>query len=79
MAEESQVKIQEEEGNTSEREIKDRGLFDILGKKKEEEKPQEEAIATEFEKVKVSDEHGYEEGKKEEEGAEKHGLLENSS
>ncbi|KAI5353612.1 hypothetical protein L3X38_006506 [Prunus dulcis] len=35
-------------------EIKDRGLFDFLGKK-EAEKPQEEVIVTEFEKVKVSD------------------------
>lgn len=35
-------------------EVKDRGLFDFLGKK-EAEKPQEEVIVTEFEKVKVSD------------------------
>ncbi|PQP95867.1 phosphoprotein ECPP44 [Prunus yedoensis var. nudiflora] len=35
-------------------EIKDRGLFDFLGKK-EEKKPEEEVIVTEFEKVKVSD------------------------
>lgn len=65
-------------------ETQDRGLFDFLGKKKEEEKPihheQDEAIVTEFEKVKVSEsepayvnynkpaEHGYhpEEHKEEE-------------
>lgn len=35
-------------------ETQDRGLFDLMGKK-EEAKPQEEVIATEFEKVKVSE------------------------
>jgi hypothetical protein len=35
-------------------ETKDRGLFDFLGKK-EEEKHQEEAMVTEFEKVSVSE------------------------
>lgn len=36
-------------------EIKDRGMFDFLGKK-EEEKPQEEVIVAQFEKVQVSEE-----------------------
>ena len=35
-------------------EIKDRGLFDFLGKK-EDKKPQEEALVSEFEKVSVSE------------------------
>lgn len=76
MAEESQSKVHEQEA--TETEIKDRGLFDLLGKKKEEEKPQDVAITTEFEKVKVSDEHESPvEEKKEEEGSEKkHSLLE---
>ena len=55
-----------EEGSV---EAKDRGLFDFLGKK-DEEKPQEEKISTEFgEKVKVSEEeykHKVEEHKEEE-------------
>lgn len=50
-------------------ERQDRGIFDFLGKK-EEEKPQEEVIVTEFEKVHVSEP----EPKVEEE--KKHGLLE---
>ena len=56
-------------------ETKDRGLFDFLGKK-EEEKPQEEVIVTEFEKVQVSEvsEPKFEETKEEEE--KKPGLLE---
>lgn len=68
-------------------ETQDRGLFDFLGKKKEEEKPihqeQEEVIATEFEKVKVSEaepayvdyskpaEHGYHHEEHKEEEVEK--------
>lgn len=44
-------------------ETQDRGLFDLLGKKKEE-KPQEEVIATEFEKVKVSEPEHKDEEKK---------------
>lgn len=57
-------------------EAKDRGLFDFLGKK-EEEKPKEEVIASEFgEKVKVSEtEHKPEEHKEEEEKEKKHGSL----
>lgn len=64
-------------------EIKDRGLFDFLGKK-EEEKPQEEVIVTEFEKVKVSDHeaprpHHHEpesyKVEQEEEKEKKHGSL----
>lgn len=76
MAEENQSKIHEQEA--TEAEIKDRGLFDMLGKKKQDQKPQEEAIATEFEKVKVSDEHGskLEENKQEEGPEKKHSLLE---
>lgn len=59
-----------------EEETKDRGLFDFLGKK-EEEKPQEEVIATEFEKVTVSEpEPKVEEYKEEEKDEKKHGLLE---
>jgi hypothetical protein len=34
---------------------KDRGLCDFLGKRKDEKKPQEEVIVTEFEKCKVSE------------------------
>ncbi|KAE8704478.1 hypothetical protein F3Y22_tig00110450pilonHSYRG00264 [Hibiscus syriacus] len=51
-------------------ESKDRGLFDFMGKK-EEEKPQEEVLVTEFDKVKI------EESKPEKEGEDKkkHGLL----
>lgn len=77
MAEENQNKYE----TTSEVEIKDRGVFDFLGKKKEEEKPQDqEVIVTEFEKVKVSDhepETKVEEKKEEEDGEKKkHSLLE---
>ena len=71
MAEESQNKYETSE--SSEVEVKNRGVFDFLGKKKEEEKPQEEVIVTEFDKVKVSEEP---ETKKEEEGEKKHSLLE---
>nr|QMS43732.1 Cor47 [Betula platyphylla] len=65
-------------------ETKDRGLFDFLGKKQEE-KPQEEVLVNEFEKVKVSDQSHpkvdeyYEENYNEEEEQkkkDKHGLLE---
>ncbi|XP_061336768.1 phosphoprotein ECPP44-like [Gastrolobium bilobum] len=66
MAEENQNKSHEYD-TTTEVEIQDRGVFDFLGKKKEEEKPQEEVIVTEFDKVKVSDET---------EGEKKHSLLE---
>ena len=76
---------------TQAHDMQDRGLFDFLGKKKEE-KPQEEGLASEFdEKVKVSEsepssvdyskpaEHGYhpEEHKKEEhkEEEKKHETL----
>ena len=52
-------------------ETKDRGIFDFLGKK-EEEKPQEEVIVTDFEKVTISEP----EPKVEEEEEKKHGLLE---
>lgn len=72
MAEENQNKY---ESGTTEVETQDRGVFDFLGKKKEEEKPQEEVIVTEFEKVKVSEEP---EKKKEEvdhEGEKKHSTL----
>ncbi|KAA0872781.1 hypothetical protein EYC94_26055 [Enterobacter hormaechei] len=70
MAEENQNKIE----TSSDAEIKDRGLFDFLSKKKEDEKPQEEAIAAEFDqKVTVSGEPA--ESKKEE-GEKKHSLLE---
>ncbi|RDX76795.1 Dehydrin ERD10, partial [Mucuna pruriens] len=64
MAEEKQNKSQEVEI------IKDRGVFDFLGKKKEEEKPhEEEVIVAEFDnKVKVSDEPET-----------KHGLLHRSN
>lgn len=69
MAEESQ-RIHEHESTGTE--VKDRGMFDFLGKKKEEEKHKEEVVATEFEKVKIS-----EEAEKKEEGSEKkHSLLE---
>lgn len=66
MADETQNKYETSE--SSEVEVQDRGVFDFLGKKKEEEKPQpqEEAIVTEFEKVTVS----------EPEGEKKHSLLE---
>ncbi|PON90421.1 Dehydrin [Trema orientale] len=62
MAEEIQNKSHEYEasskvGDEGSVESKDRGLFDFLGKKDEEKKPQEEVISTEFgEKVKVSEE-----------------------
>lgn len=60
-------------------EIKDRGMFDFLSKK-EGEKPQEEVIVTEFEKVRVSEEpcHAKEEPceKEEEVKVEKTGLME---
>ncbi|XP_031254593.1 phosphoprotein ECPP44 [Pistacia vera] len=55
-------------------ETKDRGMFDFLGKK-EEEKPQEEVIVTEFAKVQVSEPEPKVEGPNEEEGK-KPGLLE---
>lgn len=50
MAEENQNKYEETTTTNSETEIKDRGVFDFLGgkKKDEEHKPQEEAIATDF-------------------------------
>lgn len=75
MAEEKQNKYEASE--SSEVEIKDRGVFDFLGKKKEEATPQEEAIVTEFEKVKVSEEPEtkLEKKKESEEGEKKHGLL----
>ncbi|KAK3038860.1 hypothetical protein RJ639_028582 [Escallonia herrerae] len=71
MAEEHQ-KGEYEGGET---EVKDRGLFDFMGKKEEEKKPcEEQVIVSEFEKVQVSDP---EPAKiKEEEGEKKHGLLE---
>ncbi|XP_061362936.1 phosphoprotein ECPP44-like isoform X1 [Gastrolobium bilobum] len=81
MAEENQNKYYET-SETSEVEAKDRGLFDFLGKKKEEQKPQEEeVIVTEFEKVSVSEEPEikFDEKKKEEkeeEGEKKHNILE---
>ncbi|KAF2310180.1 hypothetical protein GH714_007087 [Hevea brasiliensis] len=73
MAEQDHHKSHESEtpvvGGGAAVETKDRGLFDFMGKK-EEEKPQEEVIVTEFEeKVQVSDPEP-----KEEEN--KHGLLE---
>lgn len=59
-------------------ETKDRGMFDFLGKK-EEEKPQhhdQEVIATEFEKVHVSEPQSkVEEHRKLEEEEKKPGLL----
>lgn len=61
MAEENQNKFYET-SESSEVEVKDRGVFDFLGKKKEEKEDQEkkphqedQAIVTEFEKVKVSE------------------------
>jgi len=63
MADETQNKYE-----SSEVEVQDRGVFDFLGKKKDEEDkphPQEEVIATEFQKVTVSDQ-----------GENKHSLLE---
>ena len=77
MADEYQNKSHEHEAAKvgDEVEAKDRGLFDFLGKK-EEEKPQEEAIATEFEKVKVSEtepnHHHVEEHKHHEEEVKEH-------
>ncbi|XP_027329299.1 dehydrin COR47-like [Abrus precatorius] len=59
MAEEKQNQSHEYDATATntEAEIKDRGLFDFLGNKKEEEKPQEEVIATEFDnKAKLSNE-----------------------
>lgn len=52
MAEENRHTTYEQEGSD---EIKSRGMFDFLSKK-EEEKPQEEVLVTEFEKVQVSEE-----------------------
>ncbi|GMH04656.1 hypothetical protein Nepgr_006496 [Nepenthes gracilis] len=57
-------------------ETTDRGIFDFINKKKEEEKPQEEGIVTEFEKVHVSEHVSKEERREEEEKEKKHGLLE---
>ncbi|MGD7309681.1 hypothetical protein, partial [Ralstonia pseudosolanacearum] len=53
-----------------ETEIKDRGLFDFLGKK-EEEKPQEEVISTKLDQVHISES----EDKKEDEEEKKHTSL----
>ncbi|GAB4828410.1 hypothetical protein Ancab_035408 [Ancistrocladus abbreviatus] len=58
----------------------DRGIFDFM-KKKDEEKPQEEVIVTEFEKVHVSEhepkvEHAKKEEHKEAEKENQHSLLE---
>uniref|UniRef100_A0A1D1ZHM9 Dehydrin COR47 n=1 Tax=Anthurium amnicola TaxID=1678845 RepID=A0A1D1ZHM9_9ARAE len=68
---------QHHSGEAVDVEVNDRGLFDFMGKKKEQEgeKCQEEALAMEFEKVQVTD-HGEapKEEKKEEE--KKEGLLE---
>lgn len=72
---EYETKVGEESGAV---ETKDRGLFDFLGKK-EEEKPQEEVIGTEFEEklhvsepeTKVEEEH-----KKKEEEEKKPTLFE---
>lgn len=80
MAEEHHKKSHEYEskvGDGGAVETQDRGLFNFLGKK-EEEKPQEEVIVTEFEKVQVSEAEPHavrvqEEHKDEEK---KHGLLE---
>ncbi|XP_077220898.1 uncharacterized protein LOC143854692 [Tasmannia lanceolata] len=65
MAEEHQH--QHREGETCESEVKDRGLLGFLGKKKENEKPQEEGLVTEFEKVQATDETYEEEDNFEEE------------
>ncbi|KAK8623251.1 hypothetical protein V6N13_118139 [Hibiscus sabdariffa] len=80
MAEEHTNKVAQFEsnvgGDNEAVESKDRGMFDFLGKKEEEQpKPQQEAIATEFEKVKIDEsnskaEDGHEEGEKQ------HSLLE---
>lgn len=71
MAEDNQNKY--ETPQSSDVEVQDRGVFDFLGKKKEQEKPQEEVIATEFDqKVTVSEEAE----KKQDEGEKKHTLLE---
>ncbi|XVF17134.1 hypothetical protein REPUB_Repub10bG0093100 [Reevesia pubescens] len=73
MAEEHASMVPECESNVGGEgtvETKDRGLFDFMGKK-EEEKSQEEVIATEFdEKDKIEEEH------KEGEEKKKHSLLE---
>lgn len=70
---ESETKVVVEEAEV---EAKDRGLFDFLKKKDEDERPQEEVIVTEFEKVQVSEpEPKIEEPPKEEE-EKKHSLLE---
>lgn len=74
MAEE---KHQYEQGQ--EQEIQDRGMFDFLGKKKDEENrvqlQEEEVIATEMEKVHVSEPKRTEEPKQEEEEEKKHESL----
>ncbi|KAK8512598.1 hypothetical protein V6N13_082864 [Hibiscus sabdariffa] len=78
MAEEHTNKVAEFESNVGGDhgavESKDRGMFDFLGKKEEEQpKPQQEAIATEFENFKIEEskaEDGYREGEK------KNSLLE---
>ncbi|KAK7321835.1 hypothetical protein VNO77_32820 [Canavalia gladiata] len=77
MAEEKLNKSHEYDttSTNTETEIKDRGVFDFLGKKKEEEKPQEEVLATNFDnKVKLSNEP--ETKLQEQEGDKKHTLLE---
>ncbi|KAE8704221.1 Phosphoprotein ECPP44 [Hibiscus syriacus] len=54
-------------------ESKDRGMFDFLGKKKEKAEPQHEAVATEFDKVKIEETKAEKEHK---EGEKKPSLLE---
>ncbi|KAK1261560.1 Dehydrin COR410 [Acorus gramineus] len=70
MAEENQHHHRESEALSGE--VKDRGMFDFMGKKKKEEekkKFEEEVLVSEFEEVKVEEVEG-------EERKKKHGLLE---
>lgn len=79
MAEENQNKYEETTATNSETtEIKDRGVFDFLGgkKKDEEHKPQEEAIATDFNhKVTLYEAPSETKVEEKEEGEKKHTSL----
>ncbi|KAE8731416.1 lysine-specific histone demethylase 1-like protein 1-like [Hibiscus syriacus] len=73
MAEEHTHKEAEFGGDQGAVESKDRGVFDFLGKKEEENpKPKQEALASEFEKVKIEESKAEEERK---EGEKKPILL----
>lgn len=70
-------KVASEESSAAATEVTDRGLFDFLGKKKDETKPEETAIASEFEqKVHVSEPAPEVKHEKEEEEKKHHSLLE---